>query len=99
LNEALNEIEEGITFNEINIDFYFKAAELAAKLHDHEKTEKYYKDAIEIEPGNDRTYLKYAEYLTYMESYEEVIELLSQASETTRQLPEALWILAVANNN
>ena len=34
-----------------------------------------------------------------MGSYEEVIRLLDQAGETTKQLPEALWLLATAHNN
>lgn len=97
--KALEEIKEGIRQNELNLEFYFKAAELTAKLSDIEKTNHYYEEAIAIAPDNDRPYIKYATYLNYMDRYEEVIELLNQAGETTKQLPEALWLLATAYNN
>lgn len=99
LEKALEEIEEGINHNEINLDFYFKAAELATKLNDYEKAEIYYERTLEIEPGNDLAIVKYGEFLNYMGDYEHVIELLEQSSQSTQQLPEALWLMAVAKNN
>lgn len=99
IEKALIEIEEGMKQNELNIEFYFKAAELATKQNNDKKTAKYYNEAISIEPDSDRPYLKYAEYLNYKGNYEEVIELLDRAGETTKQLPEAIWLLASANNN
>lgn len=99
LEQALEEIENGIQYNEIYIELYFKAAELASKLNEFGKAESYYQEAIEIEPGNDRAVVKYAEYLTYMEDSEAVIELFDQSAETMRQLPESLWFLAQANNH
>lgn len=99
LEQALEEIENGIQYNEIYIELYFKAAELASKLNEFDKAESYYQKAIEIEPGNDRAVVKYAEYLTYMEDSEAVIELFDQSAETMRQLPESLWFLAQANNH
>ena len=99
VEKALEEIEEGISQNELNIDFYFKAAELSTKLNDLEKTSNYYEEAIAVAPDNDLPYIKYGEYLSFMGSYEEVIRLLDQAGETTKQLPEALWLLATAHNN
>lgn len=97
--KALDEIKEGISQNELNIDFYFKAAELSTKLNEIENTHKYYSEAIDVAPDSERAYLKYADYLNYMGSFEETIDLLDRAGETTKQLPEALWILATAYNN
>ena len=97
--KALEEINEGISQNELNVDFYFKAAELSTKLNDEANAQKYYEEAIGIAPDSDRAYLKYADYLNYMGSFEEAIDLLNHAGETTKQVPEALWILATAHNN
>ncbi len=97
--KALEEIKEGISQNELNLDFYFKAAELSVKLNDEENARKYYEEAISIAPDSERAHLKYAEYLNYMGSFEETIHLLNSADETTKQLPEALWLLGTAYNN
>jgi len=97
--EALEEMEEGLTHNDINVDFYFRAAELAAKINNFQKAETYYKEALELEPDNDRVIVNYGEFLNYMDRYDDVLELFEQTTEEIRQLPEALWLLAIANNN
>lgn len=98
LENSLQAIEEGITINEINIELYLLAAEYAAKLDDYPKAESYYQEALKIEPENERIILKYAEFLNYMASYEDILELFAQVPEQIQQLPEAMWILATANN-
>lgn len=98
LENSLQAIEEGMTINEINIELYLLAAEYAAKLDDYPKAESYYQEALKIEPENERIILKYAEFLNYMASYEDILELFAQAPEQIQQLPEAMWILATANN-
>lgn len=98
LENSLQAIEEGITINEINIELYLLAAEYAAKLGDYPKAESYYQEALKIEPENERIILKYAEFLNYMASYEDILELFAQVPEQIQQLPEAMWILATANN-
>jgi len=97
--EALEEMEEGLTHNDINVDFYFRAAELAAKINNYQKAETYYKEALELEPDNDRVIVNYGEFLNYMDRYDDVLELFEQTTEEIRQLPEALWLLAIANNH
>lgn len=98
LENSLQAIEEGMTINEINIELYLLAAEYAAKLDDYPKAESYYQEALKIEPENERIILKYAEFLNYMASYEDILELFAQVPEQIQQLPEAMWILATANN-
>jgi len=98
IENSLKAIEEGIVVNEINIELYLLAAEYAAKLNDNERARKYYQEALEIEPENERIILKYAEFLNYRAEYENVIELFENTSESVQQLPEALWLLATANN-
>lgn len=98
LTKALDQIENGIQYNDMYVELYFKAAELAGKLDDFQKAEAHFKAALAIDPDNDRTVVKYAEFLSVMEDYEAVIELYEEASDTIRQLPESLWLLAKANN-
>lgn len=98
IENSLKAIEEGIVVNEINIELYLLAAEYAAKLNDNERARKYYQEALEIEPENERIILKYAEFLNYRAEYENVIELFENTSESVQHLPEALWLLATANN-
>jgi tetratricopeptide (TPR) repeat protein len=98
LENSLQAIEEGMTINEINIELYLLAAEYSAKLDDYPKAESYYQEALKIEPENERIILKYAEFLNYMASYEDILELFAQVPEQIQQLPEAMWILATANN-
>lgn len=99
IEKALEEIEEGFAYNEINVEFYFKAAELASKANDYNRAEQYYKEVLEIDAENDRAIIKYAEFLSYTEDDEGLIELLGNAPATVQQLPESLWLLARANNN
>lgn len=99
LKKALEMIENGILYNDIYIELYFKAAELSAKLDNLEKADSYYQGAIKIDPDNDRSVVKYAEFLSVMEDDEKIIDLYENVSDTIRQLPESLWILAIANNN
>lgn len=98
LEKALEEIENSFTYNEFNIDFYFRAAELSTKLNNFSKAEEYYKSALKIGTDNERTIIKYAEFLMYTEEYEEVVELFEKAPDTIQQLPQSLWILAKAYN-
>lgn len=99
MKQALEMIVNGIQYNDIYIELYFKAAELSAKLDNLKETESYYKRAMEIEPDNDRTVVKYAQFLSTLEDDEKIIDLYDSVSDTIRQLPESLWILANANNN
>ena len=92
-------IENGIQYNDIYNELYFKAAEFSAKLDNLEDAESYYQRAMKIDPDSDRTVVKYAEFLSVMEEDEKIIDLYENVSDTIRQLPESLWILAKANNN
>lgn len=98
LKEGLKAIEEGISVSEVNIELYLKASELATKLDDYELADNYYKEAVELEPENERTILSYAEYLDYTGNYDEVIALFEEAPNTVQVLPKAMWLLALANN-
>lgn len=98
IKKALEMIENGIQYNDIYLELYFKAAELSAKLDKLEQAESYYQRAMNIEPDNDSAVVKYAEFLSVMEDDEKIIDLYDNVSDTIRQLPESLWILAKANN-
>src|SRR5690625_7994542 len=82
----------------MNIKLYVLADEYADKFYEYQKEESYYQEALKIEPENERIILKYAEFLNYMASYEDILELFAQVPEQIQQLPEAMWILATANN-
>lgn len=97
LEDALAVIQEGISINEINTELYLIAADLSIKLNKHDLTNDFYKKACELDPDNEQIILKYAQYLSYMEEYEEAIKLYEEAS-ITKYSPDSAWLLAVANN-
>lgn len=98
LEKALEAAEEGIAINEMNAELFLIAAELAVKLKNFDLADKYYRDAVALEPENESTILKYAFYLNYIESFDEVIELFDQLPPAMQQDPDAMWLLANANN-
>lgn len=97
LEDALAVIQEGISINEINTELYLIAADLSIKLNKHDLTHDFYKKACELDPDNEQIILKYAQYLSYVEEYEEAINLYKEAS-ITKYSPDSAWLLAVANN-
>lgn len=97
LEDALAVIQEGISINEINTELYLIAADLSIKLNKYSLTNDFYKKASELDPDNEQIILKYAQYLSYMEEYEEAINLYKETS-ITKYSPDSAWLLAVANN-
>lgn len=98
LDKALAALEEGILINAMNPELYLAAAEVATKLNDFTLADKYYREAVALEPENESTVIKYATYLNYIESYDEVLELFENSPESMQEDPDAMWILAKANN-
>lgn len=98
LEEALAVLEEAITINEMSTELYLAAAELATKSKKIELAEKYYQEAVKLEPDNEQVVVKYAHYLNYIDDYEGVVELFDQSAPNIQQDPDANWLLARANN-
>lgn len=98
IDEALNVLEEAISVNEMNTELYLAAAELAAKAKKNELADEYYQEAVRLEPDNDQVVIKYADYLAYMEDYEEVVGLFDRSVPTIQQDPDAIRLLANATN-
>lgn len=98
LDEALKVLEEAITINEMSTELYLAAAELATKTKKYELAEKYYQEALELEPDNDQVVLKYAHYLSFMDDHERVVNLFDHSAPSIQQDPDANWLLARANN-
>lgn len=96
--KALEILEEAITINEMDTDLYIAAGEIATKSQDYDRADKYYKKSLELEPDNDRVVIKYARYLSYVDNYEEVVELFNRSAANVKEDPDAGWLLATANN-
>lgn len=98
LDEALVVLEEAIALNEMSTELYLAAAELATKSREYSLAEKYYQQAVALEPDNDQVVIKYAHYLSFMDDYEGVIALFDRSAPMIQQDPDANWLLARANN-
>lgn len=91
-------LEEAITINDMDIDLYLAAGDIAIKAQDQKQADKYYKKAIDLEPDNDRVVIKYGRYLSYMDQYDKVVDLFESSAATIQEDPDASWLLATANN-
>lgn len=96
--KALEILEEAITINDMDTDLYIAAGEIATKSQDYDRADKYYKKALELEPDNDLVVIKYARFLSYVDDYEEVVELFDRSAANVQEDPDAGWLLATATN-
>lgn len=98
LEKALDILKEAIIVNEMDTDLYIAAGEIATKNQDYQEAKSYYQKALELEPDNDRVVLKYANYLSFVDEYEELIELFERSAGNIQEDPDASWLLATAHN-
>lgn len=94
LEEAQEVIEEGITQNPYQVDFYHFASENSYRLNDRNKAEKYLLEALETGDKEDETRLILSNLYLNEEMYEEVIETIEALDNPDH--PYALWNLAQA---
>lgn len=98
LDEALKVLEEAIQVNEMSTELYLAAGELATKVRNFDLADNYYQEAVQLEPDNDQIVIKYAQFLSYIDDYEGVVELFDRSAPIIKQDPDATWLLAKAYN-
>ena len=98
LDKASEIIEEGLLQDKINYQLYLIGAEVELKRSNEEKTEQYYKLALELDPDNDTISLQYTNFLLHQKRYEETVEFVQKALTELDADPQLYWNLAVAQN-
>ncbi|GEQ32545.1 tetratricopeptide repeat protein [Marinilactibacillus psychrotolerans] len=98
LDKASEIIEEGLLQDKTNYQLYLIGAEVELKRSNEEKTEQYYKLALELDPDNDTISLQYTNFLLHQKRYEETVEFVQKALTELDADPQLYWNLAVAQN-
>lgn len=98
LNEAFETIQEGLKKDEYNKGLYYEAAVLAHQLGEEQKSEKFAREAIALDPDYKEAVLFLVGLLKNADRQEDIIELLIHIMENGAEDPDYDWELARAYN-
>lgn len=96
LENSLLSIQEGIKQDEFNKELFFFGGKIALKLGEVEEGERYFREALALDPGFTEAALTLNKLLFLQERYEDVIELISQLDIKEDEEPQLLWDSAVS---
>jgi tetratricopeptide (TPR) repeat protein len=96
LENSLHSIQEGIKQDEFNKDLFFYGGKMSIKLGKVEEGEKYFREALALDPGFTEAALTLNKLFFQQEKYEDVIDLISQLDITEDEEPQFLWDSALA---
>lgn len=96
LENSLKVIQEGIKQDEFNKDLFFFGGKVAIKLAQPELAERYFREALALDPGFTEAALTLNKLFFQQERYEAVIDLISQLDFVEDEEPQLLWDSALA---
>jgi tetratricopeptide (TPR) repeat protein len=96
LENSLKVIQEGIKQDEFNKDLFFFGGKIAIKLAQPELAERYFREALALDPGFTEAALTLNKLFFQQERYEAVIDLISQLDFIEDEEPQLLWDAALA---
>jgi tetratricopeptide (TPR) repeat protein len=98
LEMSLTAVQEGIRQDDFNKDLFFYGGKIAIKLGKTELAEKYFREAIALDPGFTEAALTLNKLFFHDERYEDVIDLINQLDVEEDEEPQFLWDAALAFN-
>ncbi|MFB3160293.1 tetratricopeptide repeat protein [Neobacillus sp. 179-C4.2 HS] len=96
LENSLRVIQEGIKQDEFNKDLFFFGGKIAIKLAQPELAERYFREALALDPGFTEAALTLNKLFFQEERYDAVIDLISQLDFIEDEEPQLLWDAALA---
>jgi tetratricopeptide (TPR) repeat protein len=96
LENSLRVIQEGIKQDEFNKDLFFFGGKIAIKLGQPELAERYFREALALDPGFTEAALTLNKLFFQQERYDAVIDLISQLDFIEDEEPQLLWDAALA---
>jgi tetratricopeptide (TPR) repeat protein len=96
LENSLRVIQEGIKQDEFNKDLFFFGGKIAIKLAQPELAERYFREALALDPGFTEAALTLNKLFFQQERYDAVIDLISQLDFIEDEEPQLLWDAALA---
>ncbi|SMQ82468.1 Tetratricopeptide repeat-containing protein [Bacillus sp. OV166] len=99
LENSLLTIQEGIKQDEFNKELFFFGGKIAIKLGKVEEGEKYFREALALDPGFTEAALTLNKLFFLQERYEDVIELIAQLDIKEDEEPQLLWDSALSFHN
>ena len=84
--------------DEFNKELFFFGGKIAIKLGRTEQAEKYFREAIALDPGYTEAALTLNKLFFQQERYEDIIDLISQLDIVEDEEPQLLWDSALAYN-
>ncbi|TMN20673.1 tetratricopeptide repeat protein [Lentibacillus cibarius] len=96
--EAYDTALKGIQVDEFNKELYFFAGSMAHQLNNDNESEKWVREAITLDPDYKEAVLFLVELLKQQDKTEDIIELLTEISNTGAKDPLYEWELARAYN-
>lgn len=99
LNNSMTAVQEGIRQDDYNKDLYFYGGKIAIKLGKPEMAEKYFREAIALDPGFTEAALTLNKLFFQYERYGDVIDLISNLDFENEEEPQLLWDAALAYNH
>lgn len=98
LENSLLSIQEGIRQDEFNKELFFYGGKIAIKLGKAEEAEKFFREAIALDPGFTEAALTLNKVFFHQERYDDVIDLISNLEFIEDEEPQLLWDSALAFN-
>jgi len=96
LQKSYESIKEGLKVDEWNKELLLYAGKIALKLGKQDEAEAFLREAVSIDPGYMEALLTLTKVLLYEERYEEVVEVINEASKQGEYDPQFEWDLARA---
>ncbi|WP_066060993.1 tetratricopeptide repeat protein [Neobacillus soli] len=96
LENSLDVIQDGIKQDEFNKDLFFFGGKIAIKLGKGADGEKYFREALALDPGFTEAALTLNKLFFHQERYEDVIELIAHLDITEDEEPQFLWDAALS---
>jgi tetratricopeptide (TPR) repeat protein len=96
LENSLLTIQEGIKQDDFNKELFFSGGKIATKLGKVEEGEKYFREALALDPGFIEAAITLNKLFLLQERYEDIIELMTQLDIREDEEPQLLWDSAVS---
>ncbi len=99
LDEAFDNVLEGIRQDEYNKDLYFYGGRLALKLAKEEEAERLLREALALDPGFMEAALVLNKLFIRQERYKEVLDLIRDTDIKEDEEPQLLWDAALSSQH
>jgi tetratricopeptide (TPR) repeat protein len=97
LEKSLEIIQEGIKQDEFNKDLFLFGGKLTIKLKREGEAERYFREALALDPGFTEAALTLNKLFMKQEKYEEIIDLVRELDIQEEEEPQLIWDEAIAN--